>query len=470
MSRRNPSLSAGWRVVALLVLAAEAAVAAAGDEGLPQPTEALKDPNAAPEQGLVQSLLGPRTEGEYFTPFSLMQPSFPANTPKLKIGQLDHMQVFMGFQAEMRFQDLVQGDVYSGGMREPRLSSGFQTPFGDLSFLARLGDVMEVYYDLYLASRPHPSTTYGHEGYLIFHRMPGSLGENSLIQKFFDIADVKVGAFDIDFGDSRYRRSNNARVQYNPLIGNYVVDPETEEIGVEVYSKPTRLNWLVALTNGTTTGHVDRSNGYGVHGKLWGQVTPDLRAALSGYRADHSASGTGTAASGEKSFLFSNSRSGGPYDGVIAGGDAPGQILPATGKDVTALQGDLTWNHWPYEAYGNLGWTRDSDTNGSAPGSPEERWYYGAAQGVYHLTADLYAAAQYSAAFAGKINNVSSDGVVQRIQVGGGYWFTRTMLAKLEYVYQWYHDFTPAGGQVGGIDVWRGPSFNGVILEASFSF
>ena len=44
------------------------------------------------------------------------------------------------------------------------------------------------------------------------------------------------------------------------------------------------------------------------------------------------------------------------------------------------------------------------------------------------------------------------------------------MLVKAEYVYQWYDDFSPAEGQVGGIDAWRDPSFNGVIFEASFSF
>jgi hypothetical protein len=465
MLGRNQSLLTGWCVVTLLLLAAEAVVATAGAEGGPRPAAAAKDPNAAAGEGLIPSLLGPRTEKEYFTPFELMRPDFPANSLKLEIGRLDGMQVFMGFQAEMRAQDLVHADVYDGGERQLSLSPGFQTPFGDLSFLACFDDVMDVYYDLYLASRPHQSTTYGHEGFIILHRMPGSLAENSLIQGFFNIADVKVGAFDIDFGDSRYRRSNNARVQFNPLIGNPVVDPESDEIGVEVYSKPTRLNWLVSLTGGTTTGKVDRHNGYGVHGKLWSEVIPDLRAALSGYRADHSAS-----VGGDKSFLFSNSRSGGPYDSVINDGDAPGQILPANGKDVTALQGDLTWNHWPYEVYGNIGWTQDTDTNGPDPGSPTESWYYAAAEGVYHLTPNLYAAARYSGAFAGKINDLSSDGVVHRIQVGGGYWLTRTMLVKGEYVYEWYDDFRPAEGQVGGIDAWRGPSFNGVIFEASFSF
>ena len=387
MLGRNPLLSAGWRVVALLFLAAGAAVAAAGGEGLPRQTEARQDPNGAAEQDHFASLLGPRLEKEYFTPFEQMRPDFPARNLHLEIGQWKDMQVLMGFQAVTRFQILEQDDAFSGGTPKTDTDPGFQTPFGDLSFLARFDDVMDVYYDLYLASRPHESSTYGHEGFIILHRMPGSLGENNFIQRFFEIADVKVGAFDIDFGDSRYRRSNNARVQYNPLVGNFLVDPETDEIGVEVYSKPARLNWLVGLTGGSTTGHSDEEGGFGLHGKLWSEVAADLRAALSAYRVDHSASGTGTAASGDKSSLFSGSRSGGPYDEVFAGGSAPGQILPSNGKDVTALQGDLTWNRWPYEVYGNLGWTRDSDINGSAAGSPEESWYYGAAEGVYHLTA-----------------------------------------------------------------------------------
>jgi predicted porin len=155
---------------------------------------------------------------------------------------------------------------------------------------------------------------------------------------------------------------------------------------------------------------------------------------------------------------------------VLADGDGPGQISPANGKDVLAFQGDVTWNHWPYEVYGNLGWTRDKDTNGSAPGSPEESWYYGAAEGVYHLTPNLYAVARYSGAVAGKINDISSDGVVHRIQVGGGYWITRTMLIKLEYVHQWFDGFSSAEGTVSGVDAWRDPKFNGVIFEASFSF
>jgi hypothetical protein len=522
MFKPNQSLLKRWIVAALLFIAAEAVVAAAGDDDLHPQIEALrnqlteqarqieaqkvqiktqqqqldqlksryeqdhsqasdaegpqrqfdyiKDPNGSAEPKHLDSLFEPKSENEYFTPIGKMTPGFPLQDMKLEIGRWDDMNLLMGFQAVMRFQDLQNSDVYSQGVRQPGLEPGFQTPFGDLSFLAKFDDRMDIYYDLYLASRPHEENTYGHEGFIIFHQMPGSLAENDLISRFFDVADVKVGAFDIDFGDSHYRRSNNARVQNNPLVGNFVVDPETEEIGLEIYSKPTVLNWLVGLTGGTTTGHVDNEGGFGMHGKLWTEVASDLRVALSVYRADHSRNGAGYPVGGDKSFLFSGSRSGGPYDGVMSGGDAPGQILPSNGQDVLAVQGDVTWNCWPYEIYGNIGWTRDSDTNGSATGSPEESWNYAAAEAVYHLTPSLYSALRYSGAYAQKINDVSSDGIVNRIQAGGGYWIARTMLVKLEYVYQWYDKFSPAGGDVGGIDAWRDPSFNGVILEASFSF
>ena len=51
-----------------------------------------------------------------------------------------------------------------------------------------------------------------------------------------------------------------------------------------------------------------------------------------------------------------------------------------------AVQGDLMWNHWPIEVYTFVGWAQDEDINGSAPGTPAERWLYGGVEGVYHIT------------------------------------------------------------------------------------
>jgi hypothetical protein len=71
---------------------------------------------------------------------------------------------------------------------------------------------------------------------------------------------------------------------------------------------------------------------------------------------------------------------------------------------------------------------------------------------------------------ASSSRDVDSGGLVHRFQLGGGYWLTKTILAKLEYVYQLYNGFDASGSQVSGVDVWLDPSFHGVITEVSFAF
>ena len=51
---------------------------------------------------------------------------------------------------------------------------GFRDPFANLSFLVSIPDKFDVYADLYIASRPHASTMYGHEGYMLF-KAPGAV-------------------------------------------------------------------------------------------------------------------------------------------------------------------------------------------------------------------------------------------------------------------------------------------------------
>jgi len=138
------------------------------------------------------------------------------------------------------------------------------------------------------------------------------------------------------------------------------------------------------------------------------------------------------------------------------------------GLDVQAYQGDLTWNAWPWEVYGNLGWTQDN--------AYDERWLYGAAMATYHITAPLYLAAQFSYAVAGAVHpdgekyGVDSSGWVDRFQVGGGYWLTKSLLCKVEYVYQQYNNFSPSAGEINGVIAADNPRFSGVTAEISFGF
>ena len=393
-----------------------------------------------------------------------------------RIGQAGDMDLYLGLNTVGRPQYLQQSNVFDtvgpNSVVPGALEPGIQTPFGQLIVLADLGGAIEVYMDVFIASRPHQEELQADEGFMLFRHLSGPLAP------IFDYVHVKAGGFEMDFGDAHYRRSNNSDVQRNPLIGNYVIDPREVDIGAEFFSPPGSLpiNWLFGVGIGNREDF-QAHRGWQFHGKLWVDTYSGFRPSVSIFRVNNAGNPTGFPNTGSKSNLFSSNRAGGPYAAVLNNGNAPGQITPGNGQDVTALQADLTWCREAWEVYGHCGWYQDADMNGIAPGTPNQSWLYYAGEGVYRFTPRMYAAARYSGATAlhlvsslDNTQDVKSSGVVHRFQIGGGYWLHDMILAKLEYVYQFYDGFTPNGSQVSGVDVWRNPTFNGVLMEISFTF
>lgn len=388
---------------------------------------------------------------------------------QLKISDSETAKLFITLNTVGTAQALQQKNVFdAAGKNLGKLSPGMQTAYGDLGFMGQFGKKKEVelYFDLYLASRNHPSTTYGNQGYLLMHDVPENLESLKLLKPLFRHVDLKAGAFLVDFGDQQEWRSNNALVQKNPLVGNFVIDPNFVSVGVQAMSKPGRAGWIVAGTNGTNTEDFSTGRGFAFNSKLYVYPVNPLRLSGSFYRVNHEESLTGRAT------LFSGNRSGERYGAVLGGGQAPGTVLPNTSKDLTAVQGDMTFDDasFPVKLYGHYGVVRDSDANGPAAGAPEERWSYFAGQAVYKLSPSIYASARYSAARAGKIAGNTSDGKVGRIQLGGGLWLTKNMLMKVEYVTQKYDGFRSGVMLNNGIQAWRNPSFKGIVSEVSFAF
>lgn len=420
-------------------------------------------PSMEADSQAFQTLFAARNQDEPFSPFRIMNPAHIRPDLNMQIGSFRDMNLYMGLETVGRYQAIQQQNVFIKGARQSGIDPGFQDPFANLQFMAQIPGKLDVYFDTYVASRPHASTMYGHEGYILFKQLPGPF-DTGAANGIFDYVNVKLGAFDIDYGDGNYHRSNNAFVQRNALIANPLVDPNVEEIGGEIYSVKGPIYWLFGVSSGTTTEHFDYGSAVpAFHGKLWAYPLPNLRTSVSAYHVDLSESA-------DTSYLYANGRSGGALAAVFGGGDNPGQILPQAGKDVTAVQGDVTWNQWPIELYANFGWTQDSDSNGAKAGSPAERWIYGSAEPVYHITPAAYVAARYSFAEAQSVNGVGSHGWVDRAEIGGGYWVTNNLLGKVEYVYEQYHGFSPANGVVSGVDGSRSPRFNGLVFEFSFQF
>ena len=393
-----------------------------------------------------------------------------AANAQVKISDSEDTKLYITLNTVGTLQTLDQKNVFdTKGTLQPNLTSGMQTAFGDLGFLGKFGKKQEIemYFDLYLASRNHPSQTYGDQGYLILHGVPENLESMKFLAPILSRVDLKAGAFLIDFGDQLDHRSNNAIVQKNPLVGNFVIDPNLVAVGGEVISKPGgRFGWLAGATNGTNTEDYSVGRGIAYNAKVWAYPIAGLRTSASIFNVNHSNSATSTAT------LFSGNRSGERYGAVLGGGQAPGDILPGKGKRVLAYQGDITYDSAsvPLKLYGHYGMTKDRDTNGPAPGRPQECWSYFAAEGRYNITKTLYGAVRYSGAIADKLNDVKSNGKVDRIQIGGGMWMTKNVLVKVEWVDQKYRGFATGEVVNNGVAAWRNPEFKGFVSEVSFAF
>lgn len=353
-----------------------------------------------------------------------------------------------------------------------KVEPGFQNAFGDLGFIGKFGknEEITVYMDMYLSSRNHPSSTYGNEGYIIVRGVPENLESLKFLKPVLSKVDFKAGHMLIDFGDAAEHRSNNAIVQKNPLVGNFVVDPNIVSIGMQVSSKPGRFGWLVGGSNGTTTEDWNAGRGFAYNAKLYAYPIEGLRASVSYIGTDQS-DNPNKNAGGSQMQMFTGNRSGERYAGVLGGGQAPGNVFPQAGEKFSAAQFDVTFdNGSPVKLYGHYGRTQDLDINGSAAGTPEEKWSYYAGHAVYNFTPTLYGAVRYSGAQANKLAGNDSDGTVQRIQVGGGFWLTKNLLLKVEYVQQNYNGFREGQIVNNNIQAWKNPEFSGVISEVSFSF
>ncbi|MCH8328622.1 MAG: hypothetical protein IID15_08905, partial [Candidatus Marinimicrobia bacterium] len=267
------------------------------------------------------------------------------------------------------------------------LVTGFQSAAGNMNFRAKIADGIDLYFEVYLSSRHHEGEVSPREGYLRITSAPSKINLMP-VRKIFEYVNVKAGHFEIDYGNQHLRRSDNAQVQGNPLIGNDIVDPNVVYVGTEVSTKPGRFNALVGITSGGTTGDFQDGHQYAYHGKVWGDVTSFLSVAGSYYRADQSANPIGYPIGGSTSNLFSGNRSGGRYADVLGGGGEPGQIRPGSGQDITAWQADVALELGKLTMQGHYGNILDADINGYNPADEKtfeevaESWDYYSLQAV----------------------------------------------------------------------------------------
>ena len=336
---------------------------------------------------------------------------------------------------------------------------GFNNPTANLYINAQLAPGIRVAMTSYLSARHH-NETWVKDGYIQIDQSPIDFAP---LKALMEIVTVRVGDFEINYGDTHFRRSDNGNAVYNPFVGNYIMDAFTTQIGGEVYLKASSVIAMGAVTAGELRGTVltPGKRGPVYIGKLGvdRQLTKDLRVRLTGsmYKTNKAMSDT----------LYSGDRAGSRFyyvlENTVATESAQkdsGLLNPGFSNKITAMQMNPFVKFRGLELFGVI----ERAEGGAATESTQRVWKQYAIDTVYRFLPDekMFAGARFNRA-EGVVNGLAGNVGADRWEFGGGWFITPNVLAKAEYVNQKYFGYPASSIKNGG-------RFNGMTLEGVIAF
>ncbi len=294
-----------------------------------------------------------------------------------------------------------------------------------------------------------------------------------------EIATVKIGHFEVDYGDQHFRRSDGGSAIYNPFMEGNIMDAFATEIGGEVYVQKNGLFGMLGMTNGMIKGHVDSTfktavddntkRDPSIYGKVGydKQINKNVRVRVSGsYYFNGSNAGSGLT-------LYGGDRTGSNYQNVVekwkdaAGAVSAstaiafsGRLNPGFSKKINAAMLNGFVKAYGFEFFGTY-----EMANGRTKTEVDDRKanQY-AVEGIYRFgkNESLYLGLRYNEVSA-RLAGYTDDVKVDRFAVAGGWFITKDVLMKAEYVTQNYKNFLATDYRAGG-------KFNGIVVEAVVGF
>lgn len=382
-------------------------------------------------------------------------------TTKSDTVAFDGVKVRVGGDFALQFQGLNQTNAADSLLE---LGSNFNLPTANLNLDVQLHDGVRMHLRTYLSSRHH-NESWVKGGYMQIDKLdfikPG-FAEN--IMKY---TTIRVGLDEVNYGDAHFRRTDNARAIYNPFVGNYIMDAFTTEAFGEVNVLANGFVGVLGLSNGKLNQSVvvtpTTDNKLSFYGKLGydKQLSDDLRVRVTGSWYMNKGLSTGTS-------LYGGDRAGARYYNIgitlaeaAAGVNATsayanGRFNPRFNQ-LTAFQINPFIKFKGLEVFGIYEIAGNSDDLGN--GSYTQT----AIEAIYRFgsTEQLFLGGRYNTV-SGEATETANTQKINRVNIGGGWFMTSNVVAKLEYVNQQYTE-----GWTGKFD---GLEFNGVMLEAAISF
>jgi hypothetical protein len=430
-------------------------------------TGALVSPHAAPESAgdVVRRFALPTSRIQHMRPRD-QRGLFMFESPKDDTVSYNGFTIQWGAAFTQEMQTLQHRNtakpVLVAGVNQNELMAiggGFNNAVANLYLDAQLARGIRVAMTSYLSSRHH-SETWVKDGYF---QIDASPIEQPLLDLLMHFTTVKLGHFEVDYGDAHFRRTDNGQAMDNPFIGNLILDAFTTEIGGEGYFRVGPILAMAGATGGEirgqVTGPAQRSPAW--LGKLGidRQLAPDLRVRLTG--------STYGSAKSRSNTLYTGDRGGSPYFMVLENTAATetanawsGNIRPGFANVVHSYMVNPFVKYRATEFFGTI----ETSTGKASAESHKRTVRQLAGEGIMRFgSADqLYVATRYNRV-AGELTGLSSDMSTDRWQFGGGWFVLPTVLAKVEYVVQRYYDFPT-------IDIRSGGQFKGIVFGGSLAF
>jgi hypothetical protein len=340
-----------------------------------------------------------------------------------------------------------------------RIGHGPNNAVANLYLNGQLARGIRVAMTTYSSARHH-NETWVKDGYLLIDALPIDYKPLNDLMKY---VTIRAGHFEINYGDAHFRRTDNGNAIRNPLVGNYIMDAFTTEVGMEVYARKNDFMLMGGITGGESRGMIAKPEQRGV--VLLSKIaydkkfSDDLRFRISGsrYSTNHSTSNT----------LFSGDRAGSRYYDVLENTASTesaqawsGSMQPGLKNSIRSYVVNPFVQFYGLELFGNFERARGRASTESA----DREWTQKVGEVVYRLGPDkrLYVAGRYNTV-DGQLAGIIPTVTVNRSQFGGGWFLTPNILTKLEYVTQKYNNF-PTN------DIRNGGEFRGFMVEGVVAF
>lgn len=367
-------------------------------------------------------------------------------------------KVHLGGDFALQFQSLDHSTSSADTLAV--LGSNFNLPTANLNIDVQLYSGIRMSLITYLSSRHH-NEAWVKGGHIQIDNL--DFIKKDFLKGLMDVMTIRTGLDEINYGDVHFRRSDNARVIYNPFVGNYLMDAfSTEAYGELTFQKRGYL-LVTGISNGKLNQSVIKGN-KNLKPSLYGKIGYDnLLGEHTRFRLTGSFYASPAYDNGY--YLYSGDRTGSRYYSVMQEQNASddfrsGRFSPGFHK-FTSYQVNpfVKWKR--VEFFGVCEYVSGNIDTVNTGG------YYtqiGAELIVrFGTLRQFYLGGRYNM-ISGKDTKDSDSKNIERINLGGGWYMTHNILLKAEFVNQNYY----GRGWVGSI--FEGGNFQGVVFEAAIGF